>query len=87
MGASFFVKFANIFMHKLLTQFYEKYTQCKPILHTRLVDDIFILWKKSITELSELFDTLIQTVGKGSPQPGTVGASTAEEDQTIQLLR
>jgi len=45
-------------MHKLLTKFYTQYPQYKPVLHTRLVDDIFILWDKSLTELNAFLDTL-----------------------------
>jgi len=47
-----------IFLCINFSKFYETYPQYKPVLHTRLADDIFILWEKSLTELNAFLDTL-----------------------------
>ena len=44
MGASFSVKYANIYMNKLLTKIFTSYYQDKPEFVARLIDDIFTIW-------------------------------------------
>jgi len=59
MGASFSVKFANIYMHMFLSKFLAaNNTISKPPFLARLVDDIFFPWYHSETELYLLVDTL-----------------------------
>jgi len=58
MGSSFSVKFANIYMHKLLQSFLQTYTGPVPQFFARLVDDIFFLWFHTEPELHILIDAL-----------------------------
>ena len=59
MGASFSVKFANIYMHMFLTKFLStRNTLPNPPFLSRLVDDIFFPWHHSEAELHSFIETL-----------------------------
>lgn len=46
MGAKFSVKFANIYMHKFLTKFFDSNIFLKPKFLGRLIDDVFTVWSQ-----------------------------------------
>ena len=54
MGASFSVKFANIYMHKFVTKFFLENNHYKPQYLARLVDDIFFPWNQNENSLKDL---------------------------------
>jgi len=58
MGAKFSVKFANIYVYKLLEQFFLNHNYYKITLKGRLVGDIFLLWEDSEESFSIFFNTL-----------------------------
>lgn len=58
MGASFSVKFANIFMHVWLKKYIALYTGISPEFLARLVDDIFFFWHSSEELLLEFVNYL-----------------------------
>jgi len=58
MGANFSVKFANIYMHKLLSNMIEKCESNIPPFLARLVDDIFFFWPYSEDTLHKFFTYL-----------------------------
>jgi hypothetical protein len=58
MGASFSVRFANIYMHKFLTNFCASCTSNKPSFLARLIDDIFFISQNNSQELQLFFNEL-----------------------------
>jgi hypothetical protein len=58
MGSSFSVRFANIYMHQFLKNFFQKHPSLKPEYVARLIDDIFFTWDKNKTELDTLINEL-----------------------------
>jgi hypothetical protein len=58
MGASFSVKFANIYMHVWLTKYIGLFTGIKPEFLARLIDDIFFFWNSSEVLLLEFINFL-----------------------------
>jgi len=58
MGAQSSVKFANIYMHKLLTKFKQAYKQYLPEFFGRLVDDIFTIWNDDLKSLQNFVKML-----------------------------
>jgi len=58
MGASFSVRFANIYMHKFFEKFNGKYEAIKPPFIARLIDDIFFTWDASNNALQQYLTKL-----------------------------
>jgi hypothetical protein len=58
MGASFSVKYANIFMYQWFRKYLQLYSGIKPIIIARLIDDCFFVWDNSEEEL-KLFETYL----------------------------
>jgi len=58
MGARFSVKFANTYMHILLTKFFQNYTGEIPPLLARLVDDLFLIWNTNLDTINMFINTL-----------------------------
>lgn len=58
MGARVSVKFANIYMHKLLSKFRDSYTGHKPDIIARLVDDLFMVWNTDINTINNFIHAL-----------------------------
>jgi hypothetical protein len=58
MGAQSSVKFANIYMHKFLTNFRNQYQHYLPEFLARLVDDIFTIWNSDLSTLITFVEAL-----------------------------
>ena len=58
MGASFSVKFANIYMYMWFRKFLTSYAGFKPPFIARLIDDCFFTWRYSENELLDFFTYL-----------------------------
>ena len=58
MGAAASVRIANIYMHKFLQKFFEKYAGPKPPFIGRLIDDIFTKWSHGLDALHKLLQDL-----------------------------
>mgnify|MGYP003542132881 FL=1 len=58
MGASFSVRFANIYMHQFFTKFFQNANFTKPKFIARLIDDIFFTWDDSRENLDLLISQL-----------------------------
>jgi hypothetical protein len=58
MGASFSVRFANIYMHKFFEKFLNKYGEEKPTFIARLIDDVFFTWENDLQSLDRLISSL-----------------------------
>ena len=58
MGAKFSVKYANIYVYKLLQKFFNTYQDSIPEATGRLVDDIFFFWNHSEESLQTLYRQL-----------------------------
>lgn len=58
MGASFSVKFANVYMHMWFRKHLALYSGIKPDFIARLIDDCFFLWNESEDDLVLFFEFL-----------------------------
>lgn len=58
MGASFSVRFANVYMHKFFQNFFNKYNGEKPAFIARLIDDVFFTWDADLESLNSLINSL-----------------------------
>jgi hypothetical protein len=58
MGASFSVKYANIYMFQWFRKYLQMYSGIKPDKIARLIDDCFYTWKHSNRDLELLIDYL-----------------------------
>lgn len=79
MGARFSVKYANIYMHKFFTKFLARYQLDKPDFLSRLIDDVFTIWRHG----KETLDVFIKYLNSVH---GTIKFTAEYSDKEVHFL-